>query len=84
MRQLRAAGGDYPSSRSTVAGPYSASFEKTGISRLAYFDIVRGLYDETMTHQDFQLGQLVERLKATGEWDQTLLIVAADHGVAAG
>ena len=66
-----------------MASPYSASFQKAGISRLAYFDIVRGLYDETMAHQDFQIGRLVERLKATGEWDQTLLIVASDHSIAA-
>lgn len=58
-RQLRAVGGDYPASRSTMASPYSASFQKAGISRL------------------------VERLKATGEWDQTLLIVASDHSIAA-
>ncbi len=33
-----------------------------------------------MAHQDYQLRQLVERLKAAGEWEHTLLIVAADHG----
>ncbi|MBW2282678.1 MAG: sulfatase-like hydrolase/transferase [Deltaproteobacteria bacterium] len=37
-----------------------------------------------MAHQDHRLGELVERLKATGEWENTLLIVAADHSVAAG
>ncbi|MEE9184623.1 MAG: sulfatase, partial [Acidimicrobiia bacterium] len=60
--------------------PYSDAFEKTGISRLAYFDAARSLYDETMAHQDYQIGQLVERLKARGEWEHTLFIVAADHG----
>jgi arylsulfatase A-like enzyme len=33
-----------------------------------------------MAHNDYQIGQLVKRLKAAGEWDHTLLIVAADHG----
>ena len=33
-----------------------------------------------MAYQDYQLGRLVERLKSTGEWEHTLLIVAADHG----
>ena len=37
-----------------------------------------------MAHQDDQLGRLIARLKATGEWDHTLLIVAADHGHLAG
>jgi arylsulfatase len=33
-----------------------------------------------MAHNDYQIGQLVKRLKAEGEWSHTLLIVAADHG----
>ncbi len=66
------------------AFPYSEAFEKTGIDRRAFFDVARGLYDETMAHQDYQLGRFVERLKATGDWENTLLIVAADHGHIAG
>jgi hypothetical protein len=57
-----------------------SAYEKTGIDRQAFFDAGRGLYDETMAHNDYQLGRLVERLKARGEWERTLLIVAADHG----
>jgi arylsulfatase A-like enzyme len=55
-------------------------FEKAGVSRRAFFDVVRGLYDEGMAHNDYQIGRLVERLKETGEWEHTLFIVAADHG----
>jgi arylsulfatase A-like enzyme len=33
-----------------------------------------------MAHNDYQIGQLVRRLKTVGEWDHTLLIVASDHG----
>lgn len=55
-------------------------FEKAGIDREAYFDAVRDVYDEAMAYTDQQLGRLVERLKATGEWENTLLIVTADHG----
>jgi arylsulfatase A-like enzyme len=55
-------------------------FEKTNIHRAAFYDTMRGLYDETMAHNDYQIGQLVARLKAAGEWERTLLIVAADHG----
>ena len=59
------------------------ALEETGINYEAFFNAGRRMYDETMAHQDYQLGQLVERLKARGEWGHTLLIVAADHGSAA-
>jgi arylsulfatase A-like enzyme len=42
---------------------------------------MQGLYDETMAHNDYQIGRLVDRLKAEGEWENTLLIVAADHSI---
>ncbi len=58
------------------------ALEQTGINYAAFFNAARSLYDESMAHQDYQLGQLVERLKARGEWERTLLIVAADHGSA--
>jgi arylsulfatase A-like enzyme len=56
-------------------------FEKADIHRAVFFDIYRGLYDEAMAHNDYQIGKLVARLKAAGEWERTLLIVAADHGM---
>jgi len=43
-------------------------------------DHVRALYDSNVSYQDDLLGQLVEKLKAWGTWDQTMLIVTADHG----
>jgi arylsulfatase A-like enzyme len=60
-------------------GIYSAAWDSTGISRTAFFSLHQGLYDETMAHNDYQLGRLVERLKATGEWENTLLIIGSDH-----
>jgi len=60
-------------------GTIEERLEKTGIDRVKYFNVARGFYDETMAHQDHQLGKLVERLKAAGEWENTLFIVAADH-----
>ena len=59
------------------------AFERTGIDYSDFFNAARSLYDETMAHQDFQIGQLVERLQQRGEWEHTLLIVAADHAGAA-
>lgn len=55
-------------------------FKELDISRTDFFDVLRGLYDETLAYQDYQLGRLVERLKSTGEWEHTLFIIAADHG----
>jgi arylsulfatase A-like enzyme len=60
------------------------SFERAGVSAEEFYMARRDLHDETMAHQDYQLGQLVARLKAQGEWERTLLIVAADHGAWAG
>ncbi len=76
VREVRAAEGRPGSYRD----PHSPAFEDTGISRREYFSAARDLYDETMAHQDYQIGRLVERLKATGEWEHTLLVVASDHG----
>jgi arylsulfatase A-like enzyme len=41
---------------------------------------VRALYDSNVSYQDDILRQLVEKLQAMGIWDQTMLIVTADHG----
>lgn len=74
-KRLNKAGGGH--------GIYSEAYQKTGISRVAFFSIHQALYDETMAHNDYQLGRLVERLKAAGEWDNTLLIIGADHSTRA-
>jgi len=63
---------------------YAAALERAGIDRKAYFEARKGLYDETMLHQDEQLRKLVHSLKARGEWERTLLVVASDHGHPAG
>ncbi|MEE9533524.1 MAG: sulfatase, partial [Acidimicrobiia bacterium] len=63
--------------------PYSTAFEATGIDRRTYWSVTQGLYDEAMAHNDYQIGQLVEVLKSTGDWENTLLIVAADHSIQA-
>jgi choline-sulfatase len=58
----------------------AAAFPRAGVDRDAYFDAVRGAFDEAMASTDQQLGRLVDRLKASGEWEDTVLIVTADHG----
>ncbi len=64
-------------------GIYSKAYEKTGIDRVAFFSLHQGLYDETMAHNDYQIGRLVDRLKATGDWENTLLIIGSDHSTKA-
>jgi hypothetical protein len=56
------------------------AYKKTGIGMTEFYNVVRGLYNETMAHNDYQIGRLVKRLKDSGEWEHTLFIVAADHG----
>ncbi len=57
-----------------------AAYEKHGIDQARYTFAQQGLYDEAMAHNDYRIGELVARLKERGEWKNTLLIVAADHG----
>jgi arylsulfatase A-like enzyme len=41
---------------------------------------VRAIYDSNVSYQDDLLRQLIEKLTAWGVWDQTMLIITADHG----
>jgi Sulfatase len=43
-------------------------------------DHVRALYDSNVSYQDDLVGQMIEKLKGWGIWDQTLLVITADHG----
>jgi arylsulfatase A-like enzyme len=54
-------------------------FERAGVDPLEYISVSQGLYDEGMAHNDYQIGRLVNRIKAAGEWDNTIFILAADH-----
>ena len=38
-------------------------------------------YLDTVRYTDWEIGQIVERLKAAGVWDQTVLIIWTDHGI---
>ena len=63
---------------------YRLALNAAGLDRKAYFTLRRGLYEETMAYQDQELARFVEDLKKTGEWENTILVVAADHGHPAG
>ena len=44
------------------------------------FDDIRGLYDAEIRHMDAELDRLFSNLKATDQWEDTLVVVCADHG----
>jgi len=41
---------------------------------------IRGLYDAELAHIDDQLDRLFTHLKETDQWDETTVVVCADHG----
>jgi arylsulfatase A-like enzyme len=41
---------------------------------------IRGLYDAEIAHIDAELTRLFDFLKREGEWDDTMVVVCADHG----
>ncbi len=41
---------------------------------------LRAIYDSAVSYHDQQVGRLVDKLKSWGIWDQTMLIITADHG----
>jgi choline-sulfatase len=43
-----------------------------------------GVYDASVEYWDHQIGRLVADLKAKGRWENTILVVTADHGEALG
>lgn len=77
-------------------GPYNGPFKEFGTAKDLGFkpgsmgcsiipppaDIerLRAIYDSAISYQDQQLGRFVEQLRAWGIWDETMLIVTADHG----
>ena len=65
-------------------GPWGDAYEEAGVDGVAFFAGKRDLYTEGMAHQDHQIGRLVEQLKVSDEWHNTLLIIASDHGAGAG
>ncbi|WP_122088173.1 sulfatase [Halalkalicoccus subterraneus] len=44
------------------------------------WESIRGLYDAELAHMDAELGRLFAWLRETGQWEDTTVIVCADHG----
>jgi arylsulfatase A-like enzyme len=41
---------------------------------------LKAIYDSAISYQDKQLGRFIEQLRTWGIWDETMLIITADHG----
>ncbi|NVB76968.1 MAG: sulfatase, partial [Kofleriaceae bacterium] len=77
-------------------GPYKGPFKHYGTAKDLGFqpgrmgcsiippkeDIerLRAIYDSAISYHDKMVGRLVAKLKSWGIWDQTMLIITADHG----
>jgi arylsulfatase A-like enzyme len=77
-------------------GPYHGPFQDYGTAKDLGFkagsmgcsiipppaDIerLRAIYDSAVSYHDVQVGRLVKQLQSWGIWDQTMLIITADHG----
>jgi arylsulfatase A-like enzyme len=77
-------------------GPYKGPFKEYGTAKDLGFrpgrmgcsiippkeDIerLRAIYDSAISYQDREIGRFIEQLKSWGIWDQTMLLITADHG----
>lgn len=77
-------------------GPYSGPFQEFGTAKDLGFkpgsmgcsiippkedvERLRAIYDSAVSYHDKQVGRLVDQLKSWGIWDQTMLVITADHG----
>jgi len=77
-------------------GPYRGPFQDYGTAKDLGFrpgsmgcsiipppadvERLRAIYDSAVSYHDLQVGRFIKQLKAWGIWDQTMLIITADHG----
>jgi arylsulfatase len=59
---------------------WQGQLEQHDIDPQAFYGAMQDANDEAMMHQDHRLGELVDRLKERGEWENTLLVIGSDHG----
>ncbi len=44
--------------------------------------MIRALYDGNLAYVDSKVGEVIDALKKSGRWDNTVFLVIADHGEA--
>ena len=54
--------------------------DSRGLSQEAFLNRLRGLYEAEIRYCDHQLGRFFDALWADSMWDDTLVLVTADHG----
>ena len=64
---------------STKAGAYGYMAKKIAVSE-AEFDVIKAWYDGELSYMDYHIGELVSSLKKMGYFENTVLIITADHG----
>jgi arylsulfatase A-like enzyme len=59
---------------------------RTGLALLSDADceLVTGLYDSALRYVDLRLGEIADFLRRRGVWEQTVVVVTADHGALLG
>ncbi len=62
--------------RDEVLAPYPRTLEDTKHQIKEYYAMI--------THLDYQVGKVIDKLKSIGEWDNTIVVYAADNGLAVG
>lgn len=79
----------FPHYKSFAASDYSGAFRfeknpeaglRPDAERAADVVQVRALYDGAVQAVDAEVGRIMRVLKARGQWDNTIVIVTADHG----
>ena len=60
--------------------PFVVDFEQAGLDAASWMQYEKGWYDGSIRGMDAEIGRLVERLRALGLEEKTLLGVVADHG----
>ena len=60
-------------------GYFDAPFDLHALSEQEYEDM-RAVYFGLIAEVDHQIGRIIDHLKATGEYDETLIIFTSDHG----
>lgn len=72
-----------PADAPTPFGPRTPSFP-IGFNHFPRdsAQVVRGVYRNALHYVDAQVGRLIDYLKESGRWEQTIFVVTGDHGQA--
>jgi arylsulfatase A-like enzyme len=78
-RQYLPAGVSYEEARSVPQEPWEYLCGQVDLGERE-FEILRALYSAEISYLDDRIGEVVEHLKSTGDWEETIFVVLGDHG----